>query len=207
MENTLSGNAPKNQKTQSLKGFASHYLNEVRQCLDEIRLDEVEKIVEMIHAAYLNERNVFILGNGGSASTASHFATDLGNGTAVDGRKRFRAVSLVDNIALISAIGNDLGFERIFTEQLRPALEKEDLVIIISGSGNSPNLVHAASYARSIGARVIGILGFGGGKILSLSDAAVTLQSRHYGHVESVHLVVEHLICNFFMRTLGVAGY
>ena len=201
-------NAPQSQPAHpSIRAFAQEYKNRIRQCLDEIDLGEAERAIALLQQAYDQEKQIFIMGNGGSASTASHFATDLGKGAAVGGRRRFRAISLTDNVALISAIGNDLGFEQIFVEQLRTLLCPEDVVILISGSGSSPNLLHAAEFAKSRDARSLGILGSGGGQLLPLLDASITLKSRHYGHVEAVHLVVEHLICNYFMRSMGVSGY
>lgn len=191
----------------SIRAFAQEYKDRIRQCLDEIDLGEVERAIALLQQAYDQERQIFIMGNGGSASTASHFATDLGKGAAVDGQRRFRVLSLTDNVPLISAIGNDLGFDQVFVEQLRTLLCPEDVLILISGSGSSPNLLRAVEFAKSRGARSLGILGFGGGQLLPLLDASITLRSRHYGHVEAVHLVVEHLICNYFMRLMGVTGY
>lgn len=191
----------------SIRAFAREYKDNIRRCLDEIDIGEAERAISLLQEAYDQEKQIFIMGNGGSASTASHFATDLGKGTAVGSQRRFRAMSLTDNVALISAISNDIGFEHVFVEQLRTLLCPDDVVVLISGSGESPNLIRAAEFAKARGARSLGILGSGGGALLPLLDASITLSSSHYGYVEAIHLVIEHLICNYFMRSLGVAGY
>ncbi|MEW5975407.1 MAG: SIS domain-containing protein [Acidobacteriota bacterium] len=205
----LSPTAAAHQKSlrQLPHSFVRNYLDEIRRCLDQVSEEEVEQVLALLREAYHKDRTIFIIGNGGSASTASHFATDLGKGTSVDGARRFRTMSLTDNAALISAVGNDIGFEHIFVEQLKPWLEQGDVLLVISGSGNSPNIVAAVEYARSRKALTIGLLGFGGGIVKPLLDASIVLPAQHYGHVESVHLVLEHLISNYFMRELGVPGY
>lgn len=170
------------------------YLNGVKECLDSIREEEVHSIVETIFDTYTKGKSIFILGNGGSASTASHFACDLSKGTAIDGKPRLRAISLTDNVPLITAISNDIDYPSVFKEQLITFLSEGDVVICISASGNSQNVLEAAKYARSKGALVIGFIGFGGGKLKELVDKAIVFLTEDYGQVEDAHMPLVHLI-------------
>ena len=187
-----------------MNGFISEYFEELKKILSRVNKKDIEEITEIIHKAYLNERTIFILGNGGSASTASHFACDLGKGTLSKvydiNEKRFRVVSLTDNIATISAYANDLSFDDVFIQQLRNLVHKGDVVIAITGSGNSKNVVKAVKYARDSGATTIGLLGFDGGRVKKLLDKCVIIPSDHYGRIEDVHLILEHMITDY-LRT------
>lgn len=187
-----------------MDGFISEYFEELKKILSRVNKKDIEEITEIIHKAYLNERTIFILGNGGSASTASHFACDLGKGTLSKvydiNEKRFRVVSLTDNIATISAYANDLSFDDVFIQQLRNLVHKGDVVIAITGSGNSKNVVKAVKYARDCGAITIGLLGFDGGRVKKLLDRCVIIPSDHYGRIEDVHLILEHMITDY-LRT------
>lgn len=187
-----------------MDGFISEYFEELEKILSRISKKDIEEITEIIHKAYLNERTIFILGNGGSASTASHFACDLGKGTLSKvydiNEKRFRVVSLTDNVATISAYANDLSFDDVFIQQLRNLVHKGDVVIAITGSGNSKNVVKAVKYARDCGAITIGLLGFDGGRVKKLLDRCVIIPSDHYGRIEDVHLILEHMITDY-LRT------
>ena len=167
--------------------------------LDEIDLQAIEKIGEILSMAYKNERSVFIIGNGGSASTASHFACDLSKGTLERHynmyEKRFKAYLLTDNVALLTAYGNDLDYQDIFTQQLRNLIQKGDILIAITGSGNSKNIVNAVKLANSLGAITIGFLGFDGGEVKDLVDEKIIVKSNNYGIIEDAHLMLEHMIC------------
>ncbi len=145
------------------------------------------------------------MGNGGSAATASHFACDLGKETVVEGRPRFRVLSLNDNVPLMTALSNDFGYHAIFKEQLSNLVNEGDIVIGITGSGNSANVLEAIEYARSRKAITIGLIGFGGGKLKDLVDEAIVISSTNYGHVESVHLIIEHLIAEIFRAKIQYA--
>ena len=186
----------------SIVGFASQYLDGLRSCLDEIASDDVEAVVSAIYEAYEAGRQVFIVGNGGSAATASHMACDLGKTAAVEGRARLRVFSLTDNVPLMTAIANDIGYDRLFVEQLRNLLNPDDLVIVVTGSGDSPNVVQAARYAKEKGAVTVGLLGFGGGAVRTIVDYHVTISSTHYGHVEDVHMVLNHIISSSFRERI-----
>ena len=170
------------------------YLNGVKKCLDCINEEKVQSVVDTILGAYTEGKSIFILGNGGSASTATHFACDLSKGTAFEGKPRLKATSLTDNVALMTAIANDIDYSAVFVEQLTNFLSKEDVVVCISASGDSPNVLKAAKYARSKGAFVVGLIGFGGGKLKELVDKAIVLPTEDYRQVEDIHLVLAHLV-------------
>jgi D-sedoheptulose 7-phosphate isomerase len=153
---------------------------------------------------------VFFLGNGGSAATASHFAVDLGKGTKVRGARPFRALSLTDNQAFLTAQANDEGYDSAFVGQLEGLLRPGDVVVGITASGNSQNLIDAFTFARAHGATTVGLLGFDGGRLLALSDVAVVVRTPkgEYGPVEDLHLVIDHIVTNYLCRWLAaeVAG-
>ncbi|HEX8931616.1 MAG TPA: SIS domain-containing protein [Patescibacteria group bacterium] len=185
--------------------FIQEYIAEVKRALDLLDIDAINQVLERIILAYERGSRVFIIGNGGSAATASHMACDLGKGTLSrfydNKEKRLRVMSLSDNIALLTAYANDLSFDHAFVQQLINLIEKQDVVIVLSGSGNSKNLVKAIKYAKKHGAETIGILGFKtGGKLAELVDYKIIVQSNHYGPVEDVHLVLNHLLASCFTK-------
>jgi D-sedoheptulose 7-phosphate isomerase len=143
---------------------------------------------------------IFIIGNGGSASTASHMAVDLAKGTQVKGYPSLRVISLTDNVGMITAWANDLAYEEVFTEQLKNLLSYKDVLIAISASGNSPNILSAVRYAKSRGAATVGFIGFGGGKLKDLVDVDITVSSHNYGVVEDFHLTLNHIISQFIKQ-------
>jgi len=170
------------------------YLKGLSQCLKELSNENIEEIVEIIVDAWRKGKQVFVMGNGGSATTASHFARDLRIGAAAKEKPRVRAHSLADNMALVTALANDIDYSSIFEEQLIGQLEKGDVVIGISGSGNSPNVLRAIEYARKNGAITVGLIGFGGGKLKDLVHSSIILSSKDYGQVEDVHATLAHII-------------
>jgi D-sedoheptulose 7-phosphate isomerase len=169
-----------------------NHIEEVRTVLAQIPIAAVERVVEIIVAAHQQNQHVYILGNGGSASTASHFACDLSKATIVDGQPRLRVTSLTDNVALLTAWANDTSYENVFAEPLANLVNPGDVVIAISASGNSPNVLAAVRSARARGAVTVGLVGFSGGLLQDSVDAAVHVPSHHYGVVEDCHLVLEH---------------
>ena len=173
--------------------IAAEYQTKIVGLLSALDLAAVGRAAALIIAAYDTERTVFICGNGGSASTASHMAADLGKNTVAPGRPRLRVLSLNDNMAWFSALGNDLGYDNVFVEQIENLLQPGDLLIAISASGNSPNVVRAAEFARAHGGKVLALVGFTGGRLLALADVAVHLQSSDYGPVEDGHLILNHI--------------
>jgi D-sedoheptulose 7-phosphate isomerase len=175
------------------------YLFQLKQCLDRLDRKKIDQIISLLMKAYGNNRTIFILGNGGSAANASHMACDLGKGTLQkhydEQEKRFKVISLTDNVALLTAYGNDLAYDDIFVQQLRNLVRKNDIVIVISASGNSPNCIKAITYARKMQAITIGLLGFTtGGTLAAMVDMPLIIPSNQYGICEDMHLVVNHLI-------------
>lgn len=170
------------------------YLKGLCFCLDEISQQDLEGIADIIFTAYKKGSQVFIMGNGGSATTASHFARDLQIGTAVEGKPRVRTISLTDSVTMITALANDIDYSSIFKEQLVGQIEEGDVVIGISASGNSPNVLKAIEFARGQGAITVGFIGFGGGKLKEFVHKAIILSSRDYGQVEDVHLSLDHIV-------------
>jgi D-sedoheptulose 7-phosphate isomerase len=185
--------------------YIDKFLNEFADIAKTISVSDIEKAIEILLDAWRNGNSVFIFGNGGSASTATHFASDLAKGTIVEGKRRFRAISLTDNVPLITALTNDNGFNAVFVEQLRGLLRKSDVVIAISvhgGSGQdkagiwSQNLLAAVQYARDNSAKSIGLAGFDGGALKKLADVCIVVPAQSTPYVESWHAALEHLICN-----------
>ena len=174
--------------------LVAEHLADVRSALERVPLDAVHQVVSIILAAHQRDSHVYILGNGGSASTASHFACDLSKATIVEGKARLRVTSLNDNVALLTAWANDASYERVFAEQLSNLLSAGDVVIAISASGNSPNVLAAMTAARERGAVTVGLVGHDGGQLLKLVDQDVHVAHESYSVVEDCHLVLEHAI-------------
>jgi len=174
--------------------FVENYLSGLRGVLEEVDIDAVVRVIDILFEAYKKGRRIFIIGNGGSAATASHMMCDLAKGCAVEGKPRIRALSLTDNTSIMTAISNDISYEKVFTEQLKVFLEEGDVVLGITASGNSPNILDAIQYAGGRGATTIGFIGFGGGKLKPMVDVDLTVSSRNYGHVEDLHCILEHLV-------------
>ena len=174
--------------------FIKSYIDELKEALDDLSEDVIEHVLDILHVARMANQQVFIFGNGGSAATASHFVCDLGKNTRVQGVPNFRVTGLTDNIALFSALANDEGYENVFVKQLGNYLQPNDVVIGISTSGNSRNVINAIQFAKSVGAKAIGFTGFNSGELGSLTDVDLHVSSYSIEHVEDIHLVLEHLI-------------
>jgi len=174
--------------------FVDTYIDELKGTLDQLSGEVIVQVLDSLHEARLSNRQVFILGNGGSASTASHFVCDLGKNTRVQGTPNFRVMGLTDNMALFSALANDEGYENVFAQQLGNYLQADDVVIGISTSGNSPNVVNAIQFANSLGAKTIAFTGFTSGKLGPMVDIDLHVPSHSIEQVEDIHLVLEHLI-------------
>ena len=182
------------ERPQTTATVLEGHINDVRTVLSAIPIDAIERAVGIILDAYDNGAHVYVVGNGGSATNATHFACDLSKATIVDGRARLRVTSLTDNIALLTAWANDTSYDRVFSEQLTNLLDPGDVVIAISASGNSPNVVSAVLAARLMRASTIALVGFAGGQLLEAVDAAIHVPSNDYGVVEDCHSVIEHAI-------------
>lgn len=170
------------------------YFYELHDALSRLSTSEIATIVTLLGKARLTKRQVFLFGNGGSASTASHFACDLAKGIQVNGRPGIRAVALTDNVALMSAWANDSSYDEIFARQLRNHVEPGDIAIGISGSGRSPNVLNGIREAKLLGATTIGFTGFDGGELKGLVDYCVIVPKHSLDLVEDVHLMLGHTI-------------
>jgi D-sedoheptulose 7-phosphate isomerase len=179
------------------------YVGRLRTAVDALPMDRLAELGEILYRTYRNGQQVFTLGNGGSASTASHMAADLGKNTSGANMRRFRVLSLNDNQALLTALANDLGYENVFSEQLKNLIRAGDLLVAISASGNSPNVLNAIRYAQEQCAEVVGILGFEGGKAAALVDLSIIVPCDHYGVVEDVHLIINHILVDYFVHRLA----
>ncbi|MGA8663793.1 MAG: SIS domain-containing protein [Thermoplasmata archaeon] len=184
----------------SLEPYLRSYVAETRACLEApYLLEAMRKIVPVFLKARDDDRTIYFLGNGGSASTASHFVIDIAKSTRPSLKpgpptKRFRCVALNDNIPGITAWANDTEYARIFSEQLRSLAVAGDVVVAISGSGNSPNVLQAVTAAKELGVHTIGLSGIGGGKLKDMVDVALVVPSNSMQHTEDVHLMVLHLL-------------
>jgi D-sedoheptulose 7-phosphate isomerase len=179
-----------------MEGMIKDYILQLQDTLTRLPLAEIERVIETLIEAQWSRQTVYIFGNGGSAATASHMACDLGKNTAVPGLPRIRAIALTDNVELMTAWANDTAYENIFAEQLRGLVEPDDVVIGISGSGRSPNVLNAIALARQAGAITIGITGFEGGLLADMVDIPIVVPSDSIERVEDVHLVLDHVICS-----------
>ncbi len=177
------------------------FLVELSTALAELDEAAVDRVVDLLVEAHRAGRAVLIMGNGGSAATASHFACDLQ--AAARNGKRLRVSSLNDNMPLLTALANDLGYENVFSEQIASNAAQGDIVIVLSASGDSENIIRAIRAASDHGAVTVGILGFGGGRARDLLDHSIVLGSRKFGIVESVHNALEHLVADGFRRRIA----
>lgn len=184
--------------------FADSYLRKVKQAMDTLDLAALAEVIHLMGDVWQKGSTVFLAGNGGSASTASHMANDLGKtvlGIPADQEKKgFRALALTDNVSLLTAWANDEGYENIFAGQLCSLARAGDLLIVLSVSGNSENLIKAAGQAKQMGMKVIGFLGQDGGRLRKMVDLAVILEGTSCGPVEDSHLMLSHLITAYFQQ-------
>lgn len=183
-----------------MKDFLSRYIAAQKNTLDTIPLERVSEIVKRFGDALRNDQQVFVFGNGGSAANASHFVTDLGKGSSDKTWRRFRCMSINDNTPWISALGNDYSYDDIFTRQLMNFARKGDIAFIMSVSGNSPNLVKAALWAKENGLLVIALVGGRKGKLAEIADIPVVVDDTHYGRVEDAHMGICHMVAYAFME-------
>ncbi len=176
------------------------YYDRLKTTMDQIDRGEIEKAMLALKEARDNKHYVFIMGNGGSASTASHFAGDFNKGLSLNREKRFRFVCLNDNAATVLSLANDVAYESIFVEQLKNFLSDGDIVMAISGSGNSKNVINAVEYAKQRGNTVIGLTGFDGGKLKPLSDIQLHIPINDMQVVEDLHMVFDHLMMSILYK-------
>ena len=184
------------------RSFAERYLAELKSVLDATPAEDVARFLDVLTRAHRESSQVFIVGNGGSAATASHMANDLVWGLARKGARPMHAIALTDNVALMTAIANDDGYGAMFVHQLEALGRRGDVLIAISGSGRSENVVRAIERARAMGMVTIGILGMDGGPARALVDVAVVVPSNDYGPIEDVHMALDHLALAFLRSVI-----
>ncbi|MFL5695507.1 MAG: SIS domain-containing protein [Ktedonobacteraceae bacterium] len=191
----------------------NRYFSELEQMLQAISLPHLKTVLRLLEEAYRNGRRIFIMGNGGSAATASHFALDLAKNTIMPGAPRLKAISLTDHVPLITAWSNDIAYEHIFSEQLANMIEPGDVVIGISTSGNSPNVINALNLAKQYRATTVGLLGAKGGKIKDMVDAYILAPGQNIEQEEDAHMILAHVITRHmrevvrsYAASLTVAG-
>ena len=179
------------------------YLKKFKQAsleaIQKIKEEEIASIIEILDRCRRARRQIFLIGNGGSAATATHFANDLGKGASAL-EPRFRALSLTDNVSWITALANDLDYAQVFVEQLKNYAQSGDVVVAFSGSGNSPNIIAAVEWARKNKCVTIGVTGKPGGKLADTAETVLHIESSHMAHIEEGHFIAQHLIGYYFME-------
>lgn len=192
--------------TADAAAFADAYIDYLQSVLKNISTVEIARFIETLLDARRRGAAVFFVGNGGSAATASHFANDLAYGTNEYGQP-FRVFSLTDNVPVLTALGNDYGYEEIFVRQLRVMGSPGDIVVGISASGNSPNLIKVFEYARSAGIKTVALTAFDGGKMRLMADEGIHVptEPKEYGPAEDAHMVLDHLVGAYLLRYVRAA--
>jgi D-sedoheptulose 7-phosphate isomerase len=180
--------------------FPTRYRTDLCRTLEALELGGVSRAIEILAKAREEGRHIFVCGNGGSASTASHFVCDMVKGASYNRRKRFRITALTDSLPTITAYSNDLSYEDVFVEQLKNFAGKGDVVVAISGSGNSQNVIRAVAYGNYTGCITIALTGRDGGKLGSLAQLDIRVSNPHMGRIEDVHMAVTHMISYYFME-------
>jgi D-sedoheptulose 7-phosphate isomerase len=198
----MTGRDPQDARTAFVKGYAQ----DLQGILSRLPWTDLARALAVLERARAEDRQVFIAGNGGSAATASHMANDLMKGAAAKGGRPFRAIALSDNVPLITAIANDVSYAEVFASQLEALARPGDVLVLFSGSGNSPNILRAAEVAKAKSLATIGFLGMGGGKARAVVDVAVVVPSNDYGPVEIIHSVFDHLAMCYFRDQHGGVG-
>jgi D-sedoheptulose 7-phosphate isomerase len=180
--------------------FAEQYRTDVMKTIDLIDTPKVHQAIDWFAQARDAGRHIFVCGNGGSASTASHFACDIVKGASYNREQRFRIMALTDQLATLTAYANDVSYDSVFVEQLRNFAQSGDLFMGISGSGNSPNVIRAMEYANSIGCKTIALTGRDGGKLGPMAKLNIQVPVPHMGRIEDAHMIVCHMIGYYFME-------
>jgi D-sedoheptulose 7-phosphate isomerase len=185
-----------------IKPFVKDYLTRLKQILDDIDVDVISDIVDTLEETIENKSRIYILGNGGSAATASHMVNDLGAGLRRRDVINFDFTSLGDNSSVVTAIANDIGYENIFYMQMKGHINADDVVVAISCSGESPNIIKAVDYAKDLGCKIIGVTGFNGGYLKKISNINfhVDAPEGEYGLVEDAHMILDHIIYSYYIQ-------
>ena len=187
--------------SEDIKQYSKSYLEYLKEIFDKVDLLEIKLFIEILLEARESGVTIFFMGNGGSAATASHFANDLAFGTN-DYEKPFKVMSITDNVPVLTALGNDYGYDEIFVRQLRVHGSKGDIIVGISASGNSQNLIRAFEYASVAEIKTVALTAFDGGKMKEIADQCVHIPTgqKEYGPAEDLHMILDHLISNYLMR-------
>jgi len=194
-------------ENQPVTPYLQAYLQALHQALQAVDLERVAQAIEWFRQARAAGRQIFVCGNGGSAATASHFVCDVLKGASYQRPVRFRIYALTDAVPVLTAYANDVGYEVVFLEPLKNLAQPGDLVMALSGSGNSPNVVRAVEYANSIGCRTIALTGRDGGMLGKVAQLEIRVPDPHMGRIEDVHMVICHLIGYYFMEgETGMSG-
>lgn len=185
----------------AVNNFIDLYKTKLIKSIDSIDNNVLQRIIHILDETQQKNSRIYVLGNGGSSATASHMVNDLGVGLKRRGIRNFNITSLADNTPVCTAIANDIGYDNIFYMQLKDVLEKDDILIAISCSGNSPNIIKTVEYAKNIGSIVIGLTGFDGGRLKQLSDINfhVDADIGDYGLVEDLHMILDHIIYSYYI--------
>lgn len=177
-----------------MKRDIKNYFDRLVDTVNKLDVDEITEAVEAIRAAYDREATIYVFGNGGSAATASHFVCDFNKGISEKRNRKFNLICLSDNTPIVTAIANDISYDEIFSFQLENKLKADDLIIAISGSGNSKNVIKAVEYAKAIGTKVVGITGYSGGKLKELADYHMHVNIDDMQITEDVHMAFDHMM-------------
>ena len=186
--------------------WIERYREEQKRATDSIPADAVARLINRLRMVLAEDRQIFAFGNGGSAANASHFICDLGKGASDKIGRRFRCTSLNDNVSWVTALGNDYAYEDVFVGQLQNWARPGDLVLAISVSGNSPNVVKAAEWAKAHGVYVAALVGGKRGRLADIADEAIVIDSHHYGRVEDAQMEICHMLCYAFIEHPEWAG-
>jgi D-sedoheptulose 7-phosphate isomerase len=182
-----------------MKSYVQEYTSALGAAMANFDAAQFENIIRILTAAYRGDKQIIIAGNGGSAGTANHFVCDFGKNAVLQrGKRRFRVISISDNVEKITAIGNDVAFEEIFRQQLINLLNDGDVFIAVSASGNSPDILRACEYAREKNARIVALAGFKGGRLKDFAEAAMVVPLESYEQIEDIHLVILHMVVYYF---------
>ena len=189
----------------SMQGYYRNYCRYLNELMGALDFQVIQAMSECFLTARENDATIFFAGNGGSAATASHFAQDLAEVGRKADSKIFKTMSLTDNTSFITAVGNDYGYEKIFVIQMAEHFKEKDVLVVLSASGNSTNVVEAAKYAKERGGISIGLVGFDGGELARICDLVIHVESNQgeYGPVEDVHLILDHMITSHLMIALS----
>jgi len=180
--------------------FVQHYVRENVKLLQSLDPEAIARIIAEFGKAREANKRIYAIGNGGSASTASHFVNDMGKGASIGREKRFKTIPLTDNVEWMTALSNDQCYEDVYIEQLKNFAEPGDVLLAISGSGNSENVLRAVRYATEVGCVTIGFTGYQGGQLRDLVDHCIVIPSDHMGRIEDMHVILQHMVCYYYME-------